>query len=79
MMTLYVKTGCPHCKKVLDYAEANSIQFELKNVAEPGIYEELVKIGGKRQEPFLIDHEAAVSMYEADNIVAYLDQKVHQG
>ncbi len=79
MMTLYVKTGCPHCKKVLDYAAENSIQFELKNVADPGVYEELVSIGGKRQEPFLIDHEAAVSMYEAADIIAYLDQKVHQG
>ncbi|MBP9669661.1 MAG: glutathione S-transferase N-terminal domain-containing protein [Candidatus Pacebacteria bacterium] len=79
MMTLYVKTGCPYCQKVLDYAEQNSIQFELKNVADPAISEELIKIGGKRQMPFLVDSEAAISMYESDDIVKYLDQKVHEG
>lgn len=79
MMTLYVKTGCPYCKKVLDFADEHSIQFELKNIADEHVVAELIERGGKRQVPYLVDHDAAQEMYESDDIVAYLDSKVHQG
>lgn len=70
MMTLYVKTGCPWCKKVLDYADAHGIVFEQLNIADPKVAEELVKRGGKRQVPYLVDGN--IEMYESADIVAYL-------
>jgi len=72
MMTLYVKTGCPFCAKVLNYAKDNSITFEIKNIADDGVAEELIARGGKRQVPYLIDQERGKEMYESDDIVAYL-------
>ena len=72
MLTLYVKTGCPHCAKVLEAGKDLNITFDLKNVADPGVAEELVAKGGKKQEPYLIDNETGISMYEADLIVRYL-------
>jgi glutathione S-transferase len=33
--------------------------------------EELVRLGGKQQVPFLVDEEAGVNMYESSDIIAY--------
>ena len=72
MLILYVKTGCPYCAKVLMNGELMGLAFEQKNVADAGVTEELIEKGGKKQEPYLIDTETGVAMYEADDIVAYL-------
>ena len=74
MPTLFVRTGCPYCAIVLSAAEEYGIALSLKNVAEPGVTEELVKEGGKRQVPFLIDEANDVRMYESEDIVEYLHQ-----
>ncbi len=34
MLTLYVKTGCPYCAKVLAAGEELGFEFNLKNVAD---------------------------------------------
>lgn len=73
MITLYVKTGCPHCAKVLAVLSANNIPFEEKNVADEAISNELIGLGGKRQMPFMVDGD--VQMYEANDIVNYLQEK----
>ncbi len=76
-MILYVKTGCPWCIKVLDYAKDHGIEFaELRNLATPGVPEELIERGGKRQVPYLVDVENAVEMYESADIVEYLGKRV---
>jgi glutaredoxin len=72
MLTLYVKTGCPFCHKVLAAGEELGVSFDQKNIAEPNIAEELIARGGKRQVPYLVDSEKGVEMYESDDIVAYL-------
>ena len=72
MLTLYVKTGCPHCAKVLDAGQDMGIDFNLKNVADEGVTDELIAAGGKKQEPYLVDEETGISMYEAGLIVNYL-------
>jgi glutaredoxin len=74
-LTLYVKTGCPFCAKVLKAGEELGITFNEKNIADPQVAEELIKLGGKRQVPYLVDEEKSVSMYESDDIVAYLHQR----
>jgi glutathione S-transferase len=89
MKTLYVKTGCPYCAKVLKIVEEQGIPVTIKNIADPGVAAELVLEGGKRQVPFLkeeeecppesltpclIDHENDLKLYESDAIVDYLSQ-----
>ncbi len=77
MLTLYVKTGCPYCAKVLAAGEELGIEFDLKNVADEGITEELVARGGKSQMPYLVDSESGTEMYESDDIIEYLQTKKH--
>ena len=72
MRTLYVKTGCPFCHKVLEAGKELGISFDEKNIADDAVAAELVSRGGKRQVPYLVDEEHGVEMYESDDIVAYL-------
>mgnify|MGYP002633657236 CR=1 FL=1 len=73
---LYVKTGCPYCLRVLDYAKENSITFEFRNRDDDGVLDELVARGGKSQYPYLVDRENNIEMYESADIISYL-QKEH--
>jgi glutaredoxin len=72
MKTLYVKTGCPYCGKVLSYLESNSVPMQIKNVADEGVRDELIQLGGKAQVPFLIDEDTGTHVYESDAIISYL-------
>lgn len=78
MLTLYVRTGCPYCAKVHHAAEEMGITYEEKNVADPGVHEELIARGGKHQVPYLVDSENNVEMYESDAIIAHLHQTFTQ-
>ncbi len=77
MITLYVKTGCPHCAKVLTVLNAYQIPFEEKNVSEQAVVDELISLGGKKQTPFLLDGDTM--MYESTDIIAYLEEKYRMG
>lgn len=72
MLTLYVKTGCPFCHKVLATGAELGISFEEKNIADDAVAAELIARGGKRQVPYLVDSERAVEMYESGDIDTYL-------
>lgn len=72
MLTLYVKTGCPFCHKVLDVGRELNLSFDEKNIADDAVAAELVKRGGKRQVPYLVDSERGVEMYESGDISDYL-------
>jgi glutathione S-transferase len=72
MYTLYIKTGCPYCAKVLKAAEELHLTLELKERTAPGVLPELMARGGKRQVPYFVDHDNKVEMYESDDIVDYL-------
>lgn len=74
MPTLYVKTGCPFCAKVRSFAVMNGITFDERNIGEENYRDELLARGGKVQVPYLVDGD--VSMYESDDIVAYLQNKI---
>ena len=77
MLTLYIRPGCPYCERVLSEGKKLNLSFEVKDIYAPGVHEELMAKGGKRQMPFLVDTERNVSMYESEDIVAYL--KEHYG
>jgi len=72
MLTLYVKTGCPFCEKVLAVGKELGVSFEEKNIRDDAVAAELVTRGGKRQVPYLVDSEGGVEMYESDDINTYL-------
>lgn len=73
MPTLYFKTTCQYCRKVIDFAEANGISLEMRDVVlEPAHMERVIEEGGKRQVPYLVDDKEGVAMYESDDIIEYL-------
>ncbi len=78
MMTLYVKTGCPYCAKVLDAASKIGIEFDLRNIADPAVAQDLIERGGKRQVPYLVNPDSHTEMYESEDIITYLHQKFGQ-
>ncbi|OYV28163.1 MAG: hypothetical protein B7W98_00115 [Parcubacteria group bacterium 20-58-5] len=75
MLTLYVKTGCPFCHKVLDTGAELGLTFDEKNIADDAVAAELVARGGKRQVPYLVDSERGVELYESADIDAYLREQ----
>ena len=78
MLELYVRDGCPFCRKVLDAARELGLKegddYRVIDAAPgtPG-RQTVLEVGGKGMVPFLID--GGHSMYESDDIVAYLRQR----
>jgi len=82
MITLFVKTGCPYCAKVLAAVKELELPYTERNISDPQNVEALVEEGGKQQVPFMEDDNKTpflkdddVEMYESDAIVAYLREK----
>jgi glutaredoxin len=72
MIELFILETCPYCQKVLNFLEDKDIEYRLINIANKESEESLIKIGGKRQVPFLIDNERNIQMYESNDIIEYL-------
>lgn len=72
MINLFILKNCPYCRKVVDFLEINNIEHKLLDIDEKQNYDEMMKLGGKRQVPFLFDSEYNVVMYESDDIIEYL-------
>ena len=72
MIELFIRDFCGYCKKVMTYLNEHSIPYKTIDISERANEEELVRIGGKRQVPFLLDREKKVEMYESDDILEYL-------
>lgn len=79
MIQLFVKTGCPYCAAVLAKVDDLSLTIEEKNVSDPKNVEELLALGGKKQEPFLYDKEHNIKLYESDAIIEYLNKTYGDG
>jgi glutaredoxin len=67
MITLFVKTGCPYCAKVIATVKELELPYTERNIADPENVKALLDEGGKQQVPFI--------EYESDTIVAYLHEK----
>ncbi len=72
MMTLYIKVGCPYCMKVQKAVEKLGIAVAEKKISDQGVWDEVVRLGGKHQVPFLVDEERGTSLYDSSAIVRYL-------
>ena len=81
MIQLYFDPGCPFCVRVLDHLAKERIPYEKKQISlrsDSETRRELVALGGRSQVPFLHDPERGVSMYESEDIVAYVDRHYGQ-
>ena len=72
MFDLYMMETCPYCKKVLNFMEENRINCNKIDINQKNNEEALIKLGGKRQVPFLVDRERNIQMYESADIIEYL-------
>ena len=69
--TLYIRSTCPFCLKVLRYMDQAGITLPTIDInGDRKAADDLVAIGGKQQVPcLLIDGRA---MYESDDIIDYM-------
>jgi glutathione S-transferase len=82
MLELYQSEGCPHCAKVRDALSALGVSYVVHNPRLPGkqggdvtneqTHRELTEMGGQDQIPYLVDTDRERSLYESDDIVAYV-------
>ena len=76
MLELFVLETCPYCKKVLEFLDKeglkDGINYHKIDISNKESEETLIRLGGKRQVPFLVDKDRNVQMYESDDIVEYL-------
>lgn len=72
MLDLYILENCPYCKKVLSFLNEHAIKFNQVDIKNKSNEEVLIKLGGKRQVPFLVDNDRNIQMYESNDIIEYL-------
>ena len=72
MLELFMLSTCPYCLKVMKYLDENNIPYKKIDITDKQNEEALIRIGGKRQVPFLVDKEHGIEMYESDDIIEYL-------
>lgn len=77
MIELYHAENCPYCVRVRVFLEELGTTYISKPVSltrNSPIKEELERIGGKAQVPFLVDPERNVKMYESEEIISYIER-----
>ena len=57
---------------MLDLYISDNIKYNKVDITEPENLNMLIKLGGKKQVPFLDDKENNIAMYESDDIIKYL-------
>jgi glutaredoxin 2 len=72
MFDLYILEHCPYCNKVRTFMDENGIKYNKIDIEEAANEEALIKLGGKRQVPFLVDKDRNIQMYESLDIIEYL-------
>lgn len=75
MINLYYLSTCPYCKKVIDFLDSNNIEYKLLDINEHENFNKLLKIGKKRQVPFIVDTNTGNVMYESEDIIEYLTKE----
>ena len=75
MIELFMLEFCGYCKKVMKYLDEHDIPYTTVDISDKSNEEALIRIGGKRQVPFLLDRDKKVEMYESDDILEYLREE----
>ena len=73
MFELFELERCPYCKKVMNFMDENDIKYRKHNIEDKQEEENLIRLGGKRQVPFLYNQKSGLKMYESADIIEYLD------
>jgi len=73
-LELYEFEGCPFCRKVREALSILDLEAAIRPCPKRGrrFRDELMRIGGKAQFPYLVDRDAGRSLYESDDIVEHL-------
>lgn len=72
MLELFVLETCPYCQKVMSFLDKEHMRYEKIDISNKESEDALIKLGGKRQVPFLVDTERNIQMYESNDIIEYL-------
>lgn len=72
MIELFMLDYCGYCKKVIAFLEENDIPYKKIDISDKTNEESLIRIGGKRQVPFIVDKDNGIEMYESNDIIEYL-------
>ena len=56
----------------MNFLENNNILYNKIDIKDKTNEESLIKLGGKRQVPFLVDTDRNIQMYESNDIIEYL-------
>lgn len=72
MLELFILETCPYCQKVMKFLDNHHMQYNKIDITNENNKETLIRMGGKRQVPFLVDKERNIQMYESDDIIEYL-------
>lgn len=75
MINLYYLSTCPYCKKVIDFLDSSNVEYRLLDINEQENFNKLMKIGKKRQVPFIVDTNTGNVMYESADIIDYLSKE----
>lgn len=71
---LYDMEGCPFCRTVREVLCELDLDVLVKPCpkGQPGFWDEVIELSGKRTVPFLVDEAHGVKMGESADIIAYL-------
>lgn len=72
MIELFMLSYCGYCQKVMEYLDTHEIPYKKIDISDKANEEALIRIGGKRQVPFIMDKEHGIEMYESRDIIEYL-------
>lgn len=72
MIDLYILETCTYCKKVMSFLDETQRKYNKIDIMDKENEETLIKLGGKRQVPFLVDNDRNIQMYESSDIIEYL-------
>ncbi len=72
MFDLFELERCPYCQKVIEFMDSKDIKYTKHDITNPTEEETLIRLGGKRQVPFLYNKENGLKMYESADIIEYL-------
>lgn len=72
MIELFMLDYCGYCKKVIAFLDEHNIPYKKIDISDKANEEVLIRIGGKRQVPFIVDKDHGIEMYESNDIIEYL-------
>ncbi len=81
MLELYQAEDCPNSTKAREALTEHGVSYVVHNprtregdVRNEQTQSQLEALGGEDQIPFLVDHERGETLYDSDDIVAYVGE-----